>query len=241
MTPRKSMAANPNGTPPGGQATFGEAEAWHPVGQGWRQLFGSFSDLGFSFEWHDFQLGEGLDWSRSFHPGSVEICLNLTGHGTVAGGGNRADFAPLTTGFYRPGTPMLTATRQARERHQFITVEFAPEFLRQHLAARQEGLHPVIREVLNGTANESSVTPAQRLTNSQQEMIMRLRRPPVSVAAQALWYQVRSLARGSILSRSRLSFALFRRLIPSSKFLPRAICPPCLRRRWPATVRPPSG
>ena len=186
MSSRKTIAGNHH-------APFGEAEAWHSVGQGWRQLFGSFRDLGFSFEWHDFQLDEGLDWSRSFHPGSVEICLNLTGHGTVAGGGNRAEFAPLTTGFYRPGTPRLTATRRAKERHQFITVEFSPDFLRQHLAGRQEGLHPVIREILSGTANESSVAPAQRLTNSQQEMIMRLRRPPVSVAAQALWYQVRAL------------------------------------------------
>lgn len=185
MSSRKNIAGN--------VAPFGEAAAWRAVGQGWRQLFGSFHNLGFSFEWHDFLLNEGLDWSRSFHPGSIEIVLNLAGHGTVSNGDARAEFAPLTAGFYRAGIPMLTATRQAKEQHQFITVEFAPEFLRQHLALEKNGLHPIVREVVNGSARESKVTPAQRLTHSQQEMIMRLRRPPVAASAQALWYQVRAL------------------------------------------------
>lgn len=185
MTSRKSMTGN--------AAPFGEAEAWHAVGRGWRQLFGSFRHLGFSFEWHDFLLNEGLDWSRSFHPGSIEICLNLVGHGTVATANARAEFAPLTAGFYRAGVPMLTASRQARERHQFITVEFAPDFFHQHLAHEKAGLHSIVRELVDGSARESRVSPAQRLTNSQQEMIMRLRRPPVAASAQSLWYQVRAL------------------------------------------------
>jgi AraC family transcriptional regulator len=185
MASRKSIARN--------VAPFGEADAWQAVGQGWRQLFGSFQNLGFSFEWHDFLLDEGLDWSRSFHPGGVEICLNLAGHGTVASADALAEFAPLTAGFYRAGTPMLKATRRAKERHQFITVEFAPEFLRQHLVWEKNGLHPVVREIVDGTARESKVVPPQRLTNAQQEMIMRLRRPPVAISAQSFWYQVRAL------------------------------------------------
>jgi AraC family transcriptional regulator len=185
-TSRKTVA-------PSRKSTFGEAEAWHAVGQGWRQLFGSFQNLGVSFEWHDFLLDEGLDWSRSFHPGSIEICLNLTGHGTVESDGGRAEFEPLTAGFYYAGAPMLTANRRARERHQFITIELAPEFLRQHLAFEKDGLHPMVREVLAGTARGSRVAPAQRLTSTQQEIIVRLRRPPVAASTQAFWYQVRAL------------------------------------------------
>ena len=71
-TSRKGVAKNPGIRE---NLPFAEAEAWHAVGQGWRQLFGSFGDLGFSFEWHDFLLEETLDWSRSFHPDSLEICL----------------------------------------------------------------------------------------------------------------------------------------------------------------------
>ncbi|HTR41351.1 MAG TPA: AraC family transcriptional regulator [Pseudomonadales bacterium] len=185
MASRKSTTGN---VPP-----FGEAAAWQAVGQGWRQIFGSFQNLGFSFEWHDFWLNEGLDWSRSFHPGGIEICLNLAGHGAVTDGNTKAEFTPLTAGFYRSGVPALAATRQAKEQHQFITVEFAPEFLHQHLALEKNGLHPVVREVVDGLGNDSRVAPAQRLTNAQREMIMRLRRPPVSASAQALWYQVRAL------------------------------------------------
>ncbi len=177
----------------GSAAPFVEAAAWQSVGQGWRQLFGSFQNLGFSFEWHDFWSDEELNWSRSFHPGSIEICLNLAGHGTVAGDDGRAEFAPLTAGFYRAGAPMLAATRRAKERHQFITVEFAPEFLRQHLIFEKNGLHPMVREVLAGAAHDSTVAPAQRLTSAQQEIIVRLRRPPVAISAQAFWYQVRAL------------------------------------------------
>lgn len=170
-----------------------EAEAWRNVGQGWQQIFGSFGNLGFSFEWHDFELDKELDWSRSFHPGSVEVCLNLAGRGSVVAVGKRADFAPLTAGFYRVGNPPPKAVRRGGERHQFITVEFASEFLQRHLGGSETGLHPIIRKVVKGEAGNSDLIPAQRLTSSQQEMIVRLRRPPVSAAAQALWYQVRAI------------------------------------------------
>jgi AraC-like DNA-binding protein len=186
MTPKRSTGGISD-------EPFGEAGAWQPVGRGWHQLFGSFRNLGFSFEWHDFQLEEGLDWSRSFHPGSIEICLNMTGHGTVAANGESTEFTALTAGFYRAGTPKLVAARRARERHQFITVELAPAFLRQHLMLEKRGLHPIVREVLEGEGTKSAVMPAQRLTSAQQEIIVRLRRPPVAASAQALWYQVRAL------------------------------------------------
>src|SRR5262245_17225339 len=67
-------------------APFAEAAAWKAVGPGWRPLFGSYRDLGFSFEWHEFTAREEIDWSRSFHPGSVELCLNLEGRGKLADG-----------------------------------------------------------------------------------------------------------------------------------------------------------
>src|SRR6185295_14895339 len=56
---------------------FSETAAWKGVGRGWQQLHGSFEDLGFSVEWHDFETARDLDWSGSFHPSGVEICLNL--------------------------------------------------------------------------------------------------------------------------------------------------------------------
>ncbi len=42
-------------------------------------LFGCIAEHGVSIEWHDFQVARELDWSRSFHPGCLEICLNSVG------------------------------------------------------------------------------------------------------------------------------------------------------------------
>jgi hypothetical protein len=64
---------------------------WTSVGAEWRQLGGGFRRHGFSFEWHDFELPQEVDWSRSFHQGSVEICLNLTGTGQVGVRGEQVE------------------------------------------------------------------------------------------------------------------------------------------------------
>ena len=100
-----------------------------PLARAGVPLFGNFRNLGFSFEWHDFVCAESLDWARSFHPGSVELCLNLAGRATVSDGRQTCDLLPQTLAFYHQGEPPLRATRQPGERQQFITVEFAPEFL----------------------------------------------------------------------------------------------------------------
>ena len=70
--------------------------------RGWRQLYGDFDKLGVSVEWHDFQTARSLDWGRSFHPHSMEFCLNLNGRGEV--GESRAHAERLlcraTSGYY---------------------------------------------------------------------------------------------------------------------------------------------
>ena len=101
---------------------FTERPVWRSVGTGWQHLHGSVQSSGASFEWHNFKPREEFDWGRSFHPQSVEVCLNLSGNGQVAFNGSSAAFAPLTAGFYRRGDSPLRATRQAEERHQFLTV-----------------------------------------------------------------------------------------------------------------------
>ena len=79
---------------------FSETEVWGPMGDGWRQLHGSYRDVGFSFEWHDFTLSRDMEWNPSFHPGSLEICLNLAGNGMVSDRAQRTEFGPLSTIFY---------------------------------------------------------------------------------------------------------------------------------------------
>ena len=166
----------------------GEVAAWAAVGAGWRQLFGSFGDLGFSLEWHDFQASDPIDWARSFHPGSVELCLNLLGEGSVETGNRAARFGNQTAGFYRQGRHPLSATRAAGQAHRFITVEFRPDFLGRELSDSRETLHPLVRDSLRGEPAVSGISEPAPLTARQRDLVMALRQPPVLAGAQKLWY-----------------------------------------------------
>lgn len=157
-------------------------------------MFGGFHELGFSFEWHDFEMErEGLDWAPSFHPGSLEICLNLAGDGTVAGDGSSLRLTPGTCGFYVPGEAGLRARREAGGRHQFLTVELARPFLRTRLAASAERLHPVVRALVEEGPGKVGVGGVERLNPRQLELVRALRSPPVPRAARRLWYEARAL------------------------------------------------
>jgi AraC-like DNA-binding protein len=175
------------------QRLFSEVEAWRAVGAGWRQLHGSFQEIGVSFEWHDFLNLEPLDWGKSFHPGSLEVCFNLAGSADVVCGSERAEFLPMTVGFYFRGAGAIEASRHPKEQHRFITVEFSRKFLKQHLQNQKDSLHPLVKEAVVKERALSGVTPAVRLSNRQQELVSSLHQPPVMLAAQPLWYQSRAL------------------------------------------------
>lgn len=171
---------------------FSEAAAWQSVGIGWRPLHGNFRDLGFSVEWHDFTTETALDWSPSFHDRGVEICLNLAGRGEVDSGRQQLELAPLTAGFYLQNESRLTAMRAGRQQHQFITVELSFEFITRHIAPRETGLHPMLKNLFNGKAT-TEVSEPLRLTHEQQQLAQSLRFPPVAPVAQRMWYHAKAL------------------------------------------------
>jgi len=174
-------------------APFSERPAWQSIGDGWRHLHGSVARAGASFEWHDFKTRGEFDWGKSFHPGSIEICLNLEGNGKVGLNKTEIAFAPLTAGFYRRGEQPLCATREANQRHQFLTVEMSFDFLRKHLSEFVTSLHPLVREIVAGESEKSAVAPVMRLTSRQQQLLASLRDAPVLAMAQAVWYQAKAL------------------------------------------------
>jgi AraC-like DNA-binding protein len=174
-------------------ANFSESGAWRDVGAGWQPLFGNFRGVGYSIEWHDFQAHREFDWSSSFHPECVELCLNLEGHGFVEGRGSRADFTANTAGFYYRQKEPLLAKRAAGEHHKFLTVEFSCPFLAKHLAENKGMLHPVVRAAIDGSPCEQVTAATVRLTSPQLQLISTLRQPPVYAAAQPVWYQCKAL------------------------------------------------
>jgi len=170
-------------------ARLSEAAVWQPIAGSWRPLYGGFYDLGVSIETHDFQTETKLDWSRSFHPESLELCLNLSGDGAISHGDKTAEFKPLTAGFYKPGKHSLRAWREAGQRHQFITIEFSSGFLREHLAASDGALHPLVEKAAQGNRAAAGLSKIHRLTADQQQLVARLMSPPVFQGARDLWYR----------------------------------------------------
>jgi AraC family transcriptional regulator len=187
MTGRPNSKAQRNGEP------FAEAAAWRAVGTGWRPLFGSYRELGFSFEWHEFSPAKELDWAASFHPGSIELCVNLEGTGRIECNGKTTALPPGALSFYFQGTPPLRASRSAGESHRFITVEFAPEFLRKNFTEQESTLHEMVRSVVRGEAKASFVQTPERLPTPLLQLVDSLRHCPVFTPAQGVWFRCKAL------------------------------------------------
>jgi len=167
-----------------------EAIAWRAVPQGWRQLWGDFDRLGVSLQWHDFRTERLLNWGVSFRPRSLEFCLNVAGRGAV---GDEADYVPSSAGYYAVADEPLRASRQARDHHQFVTVEFSNDHLQRQLADCEADLEPQLRAAIFPKKERSIVSSARPMTTAQHQVVSTLVKPPVSKPAQSLWYQSKAL------------------------------------------------
>ena len=168
-----------------------EKGAWRDVPQGWRQLYGDFNKLGVSVEWHDFQTSRSLDWGRSFHPQSIEFCLNLNGRGEVRASRARSDFVPGTSGYYAMTDDPPSATREAKDHHQFVTLEFSRTHLQKQLAQNVGDLDAAMRESI--FENGVHISSPRPMTSEQRKVVASLTEPPVAKAAQILLYQSKAL------------------------------------------------
>jgi AraC-like DNA-binding protein len=167
---------------------YAEAGIWAAMGGGWECLYGCFCERGLSIEWHDFACAEPRDWSRSFHPDSIELCLNVSGHARVARGANSVLFGPMTVGIYTAAPGELAAWRLPGERHRFLTVEFSRAFLEHHLKGHELGLHASLRSALQKNSGGRSVSLLGPLTPTWRKRLDQMRHPPVEGAARGLWY-----------------------------------------------------
>jgi AraC-like DNA-binding protein len=167
-----------------------EAVAWREVPKGWRQLWGDFDRLGVALQWHDFRTERPLDWGLSFRPRSLEFCLNVAGRGAV---GDRADYVPNSAGYYAVADEPLSASRQAGDRHQFVTVEFSNRRLQEQLAECEGELDPQMRAAIFPKKERAIVSSARAMTAEQHQVVASLLQPPVSKPAQSLWYQSKAL------------------------------------------------
>lgn len=168
-----------------------ESSAWAQVKEGWRQLYGSFTHQGVSVENHEFRATTPVDWGRSFHRDSVELCLNLRGTGTVRDGKTEARYQPHTVGFYCNAEADLEARRTAGETHSFITVEFSRSYVESQVDSMEDALHPALRRWLINRGGSAAAVGA--MSPGQEVTFQAMRQPPVPIAAQKLWYQAKTL------------------------------------------------
>ena len=160
---------------------------------GWRLLHGNFREYGVSIESHDFEFPSTVDWSRSFHADSLELCLNLEGEGSV---GHKADlllFGTRTAAFFLPGKAALEACRAPNQRHRFMTIGFSAHFLRQHLSKFDGALHPLVERLVQGRSRRAGLGEIHHLTTEQESLAVQLLDPRVFQAARPLWYQSKIL------------------------------------------------
>src|ERR1700756_283889 len=171
-----------------------EQHAWREVKDGWRPLYGDVDKIGVAVEWHDFRTERSFNWGRTFHPNSLEFCLNLAGRGAVGTeDGARSDYLPGDSGYYAVGDERLPASRRAHDHHQFVTLEFSRKHLQKQLVQNESDLEPEIRRVIFGDKNENVVAPARPMSIQQRNVVATLADPPVAKAAQILWYQSKAL------------------------------------------------
>ena len=169
-----------------------EQQAWREVKDGWRPLYGDVDQTGVAVEWHDFRTERSFDWGRTFHPRSLEFCLNLEGRGEVGATG-KIGYLPGNCGYYAIADQPLAASRRARDRHQFVTLEFSRKHLRSQFVQNEADLEPAIRRIIFGDKDESVVAPARPMSIEQRNVVASLSEPPVAKAAQILWYQSKAL------------------------------------------------
>ncbi|MEI9898745.1 MAG: AraC family transcriptional regulator [Chthoniobacter sp.] len=170
-----------------------EQAAWAQIEGTWRPLHGDFGEHGLSVEWHDFRIDRDLDWGRSFHPRSLEICLNFSGNGILQDGAAERTLGPNQVAIYTLQTKRLRAVRSANSLHRFLTVELSPKFLRTHCGGELEKLKLPIRRFIEHGAKAPPYLEIKTLPAALLAARVQFVQPPVPVPARRAWYLGRVL------------------------------------------------
>lgn len=165
-----------------------EQAVWHRVHGVWRPVHGSFFDHGASLEWHDFHVAQSLDWGASFHPESLEICLNFAGRATLGKGNATQRLEGEQVAVYTTGRERAAAARAAESMHRFFTLELSPDFLRKEFAAVMENLKPQVAHFVENPAKSFPVIGVDGMPAVLLGMRLHLLEPPVVPSAEGIWY-----------------------------------------------------
>jgi AraC-like DNA-binding protein len=143
-----------------------------------RRICGDFEDEGIAIEWNNFELDSdsASEWSPSLYPHSLELCLNLTGHGFLQSTESMLIFEPLTAFIHAPGDRIHRTYRKHGERHRFLTINFSPCFLREQLMVCKGALDACVREFMPSGRPVTFQGKRARLTAEHERLVYLLLR-----------------------------------------------------------------
>lgn len=190
-----------------------EAPAWTDIEGTWQQVHGSFFERGLSIEWHDFFNLEELNWSRSFHPCSVEICFNFSGPAYLQQTKVARSFGNEQVAVYATGDHPIRAWRPAGHQHRFFTFEFSVEFLRIQLESVTSFLKPAVSQFLENPNRSRTLFHLDHMPVCLLHLRLHLLKPPVIETARDFWYQSKIL--------EVLSYLFFKPVKPTELFCER--------------------
>src|SRR5207237_76082 len=111
----------------------------------------------------------------------------------AVGGRSQTDYFAGTAGFYAPADDALEASREARDHHRFVTLEFSRGHLQEQLADCEADLDAQLRAAVFPERERPIVSAVQLMSFAQHNLVTSLLHPPVAKAAQSLWYQSKAL------------------------------------------------
>jgi AraC family transcriptional regulator len=153
-----------------------------------RCLHGGIGERGLSLEWHSFRLDEDLEWGRSFHPLSLEVCVNYQGIGRIGKASASLPLGAEEVAVYSIGKKPLEAVRSAESQHRFFTFAVTPGCLGEEFRFVRSGLRRCIREFVERPDKADPVLMKFRLPPQLLALRTQLLNPPVPESAREFWY-----------------------------------------------------
>lgn len=176
--------------PSSAETTLYEAPAWSDIEGIWRQIHGNFHEQGLSIEWHDFFNPQELNWAQSFHPCSMEICLNFSGQAYLQQTKTPRSFCNEQVAIYTTGEDhAIKAWRSSGHQHRFVTFEFSAEFLRNQLGDVIDFLKPAVSRFLENPSRSGTLLHLGHMSVYLLHLRLHLLKPPVVETARDFWYQ----------------------------------------------------
>ncbi len=121
------------------------------------RFMGAFLTGGVSIEWHEFSNHNDLNWAESFHPLSIEICLNFSGPARLQQDKTIGELDSEHIAVYATGDNAIKARRLSGHIHRFFTLELSADYLRTQLSAVMEGVKPEIRDFVENPEQARSI------------------------------------------------------------------------------------